>query len=369
MRVNELELLNFRNYEALRQSFDQQMIIFRGKNAQGKTNLLEALHMLAMTKSHRTRRDRDCIRWESPFAAVAAEIERSGERHRLEVQLTPKGKKVKRNGIEQKRLSDYLGTLNAVMFAPEDLAIVKGRPERRRRFLDVSISQMYPAYLHYLTQYRKVLAQRNELLKHMWRMPSDAVKLLDVLTEQLVSAGVHVLLKRCQFIRKIESQARSIQEQMTEQKERLALTYRTFIDKLEQKDPGQVRDEYYDKLKAREQKERERGTTLIGPHRDDLVFALNGVNVHTFGSQGQQRTTALALKLAEIELIFQEIGEFPILLLDDVLSELDPSRQTHLLEAIRGRVQTFVTTTDTAGIEERTLGEAVIYDVIEGEVR
>lgn len=368
MRVNRLELLDFRNYESLDQTFEKQVVIFRGANAQGKTNLLEALYMLAIAKSHRTNRDRDCIRWDSSFAVARAEISRKDERHRLEVQLSPKGKKVKRNGLEQRRLSDYIGTLNAVMFAPEDLAIVKGRPEVRRRFLDMGISQVNPTYLYYLTRYHKVLAQRNNLLKDLWRMP-DAASLLDVLNEQLVAAGAHVLLKRTQFIRKIEAWAQQIQAQMTNSQEQLQLTYRTFIDDTERLDVGELKEQYFAQLKQRAKKEQERGTTLIGPHRDDIAFTVNGIDVQTFGSQGQQRTTALSLKLAEIELIYQEIGEYPILLLDDVLSELDVSRQTHLINSIQNRVQTFVTTTSTDGIDRRTLEEAAVCDVERGKVR
>ena len=368
MRVNRLELKNFRNYESFNQTFNRQVVIFRGANAQGKTNVLEALYMLSITKSHRTNRDRDCIRWDSPYAAIKARIERKHDDHRLEVQLSPKGKKVKRNGIEQRRLSDYIGTLNAVMFAPEDLAIVKGRPEKRRRFLDMGISQVTPAYVYHLSRYYKVLAQRNNLLKNI-RYMKDADSLLDVLNEQLVTAGVAVLLKRCQFIRKIESWAQQVQAEMTNHQERLQLTYRTFIDGIEEKDATMLQEEYFAQLRNRAEKERERGTTLIGPHRDDIVFTVNGIDVQTFGSQGQQRTTALSLKLAEIELVFEEIGEYPILLLDDVLSELDVSRQTHLISSIQDKVQTFVTTTHTDGIDERTLRQADVFNVEHGKVR
>lgn len=368
MRVNRLELINFRNYESLTEVFDRQVVIFRGANAQGKTNLLEALYMLSIAKSHRTNRDRDCIRWDHPYAVIKAEIEKQNERHRLEVQLSKKGKRVKKNGLEQRRLSDYIGTLNAVIFAPEDLSIVKGKPARRRRFLDMGISQVYPAYVYHLSRYYRVLAQRNNLLKQLWQS-QDAVSLLDVLNEQLVTAGVQVMLKRSQFIRTIEPWAQRIQMQMTDGQERLELVYRTFIDDLEQKDEDKLSEEYFTQIKQREDKEFERRTTLIGPHRDDIAFRVNGIDVQTFGSQGQQRTTALSIKLAEIELVYEVIGEYPILLLDDVLSELDTARQTHLIASIQDKVQTFLTTTSTDGIDQRTLAVAAVYDVTEGKVR
>lgn len=368
MRVNRLELKNFRNYESLNHSFDEQVIIFRGANAQGKTNMLEALYMLSLAKSHRTNRDRDCVRWGSPFALINADVERRDGRHRLQVSLSSRGKKVKRNGLEQRRLSDYIGTLNVVMFAPEDLAIVKGKPEVRRRFLDLGLSQVNPTYLYYLSRYYKVLAQRNNLLKDLWKNRASA-SLLDVLNEQLITSGAQVLLKRNQFIRKIEAWAQNIQAQMTDGQEQLELTYRTFIHDVGQLEVDDLQEQYSEQLRQREQKERERGTTLVGPHRDDITCKVNGIDVQVFGSQGQQRTTALSLKLAEIELIYQEIGEYPLLLLDDVLSELDKSRQTHLIHSIQGKVQTFITTTNTEGIDEQTLDAAAVYDVEQGKVR
>lgn len=368
MRVNALALQDFRNYESLNLDFPEQVVIFRGSNAQGKTNLLESLYMLALAKSHRTNRDRDCIRWDQAHALLKADLARRDRKHRVEVQLSPKGKKVKRNGIEQRRLSDYIGTLNAVMFAPEDLAIVKGSPEKRRRFLDLGISQISPVYLHTLSEYYKILVQRNNLLKDLWRRP-DMMPLLDVLTEQLVVAGTQVLLKRRHFIHKLEGWARDIQTRITDGSETLAFVFRTFVNTPEDLDEADLQDRYYRVLEEKADQERERRTTLIGPHRDDILFHVNGMNVQTYGSQGQQRTTALSLKLAEIELIFQEIGEYPILLLDDVLSELDRSRQTHLLAFMRDKVQTFVTTTITDGIDNRLLQDAVIYKVENGNVR
>lgn len=368
MRVNCLQLQNFRNYESFEQPFNKQVIIFRGANAQGKTNVLEALYMLALAKSHRTSRDRDCIRWESSFSVIKAEIERRDGRHRLQVQLSGKGKKVKRNGLEQRRLSDYIGTLNAVMFAPEDLAIVKGKPEVRRRFLDMGISQVNPTYLYHLSRYYKVLSQRNQLLKDLWRQPS-LLTLLDVLNEQLVTAGTQVMLKRSQFIHKIEAWAQTIQAKLTNEQEQLQLTYRTFISDIAECEEAAIAAQYREQLEQRAHQEQERGTTMIGPHRDDMMFAVNGVNVQAYGSQGQQRTTALALKLAEIELICQEVGEYPILLLDDVLSELDETRQTHLIQSIQEKVQTFLTTTSTEGIHQDTLAAATVYDVEQGKVR
>ena len=368
MRVNCLQLQNFRNYDTLEQPFNKQVIIFRGANAQGKTNVLEALYMLALGKSHRTSRDRDCMRWGSSYAVIKAEIERDDGRHRLQVQLSNKGKKVKRNGLEQRRLSDYIGTLNAVMFAPEDLAIVKGKPEVRRRCLDMGISQVNPTYLYHLSRYYKILSQRNRLLKDLWRQPSAAT-LLEVLNEQLIAAGTQVILKRNEFIHKIEGWAQTIQAQLTNEREQLQLTYRTFINDMKECEEDTVPAQYREQLNQRAQQEQERGTTMIGPHRDDMTFAVNGVNVQVYGSQGQQRTTALALKLAEIELICQEVGEYPILLLDDVLSELDETRQTHLIRSIQEKVQTFMTTTSTDGIHQETLAAAAVYDVEQGRMR
>ncbi|WP_338048651.1 DNA replication/repair protein RecF [Paludifilum halophilum] len=366
--MEQLELFQFRNISRLKLDCPDELHLFVGPNAQGKTNILESLYVLSIGKSHRTRKDKELIRWEQSVARLQARVVREDRSQRLEVRLHPRGKKVVRNGLEQRRLSEYIGSLTAVLFAPEDLSIVKGSPQVRRRFLDMEIGQVHPAYIHYLTRYNKLLTQRNSLLKELAKDRRPESGLLEVLDEQLIEYCTHLWKRRYQFIGRLSHWARDIHHSITQGRETLCLEYLPSAEV----DPDMDEEMYADVLRQElgqlRDREIHRGSTLIGPHRDDLRLSVNGTDLHTFGSQGQQRTAALSTKLAEIELIRQETGTYPILLLDDVLSELDDSRKTHLLEAIRGKVQTFVTATGLEGIDEETLDRARIFRVRQGNI-
>lgn len=265
-------------------------------------------------------------------------------------------------------MSDYIGSLNIVMFAPEDLNLVKGSPQERRRFIDMEIGQIEPVYIYHLNQYQKILKQRNALLKDLQRRRTKDTTMLQIYTEQLAEHGAAILFRRFRFLKKLREWAVPIHLQISRDQENLKIDYLSKVDVSESMDMEKMRDTYLTEFNRKEESEIERGTTLIGPHRDDLVFTVNDRNVQHFGSQGQQRTTALSLKLAEIELIYQEVGDYPVLLLDDVLSELDDYRQSHLLNAIQGKVQTFVTTTNIDGIAHETIREAEIFTIHEGKL-
>ncbi|MEJ9152204.1 MULTISPECIES: DNA replication/repair protein RecF [Bacillus] len=368
MYMKELVLENFRNYESLQLTFDNKVNVILGENAQGKTNVLEAIYVLAMAKSHRTSNDKDLIRWDEEYAKIEGRVEKRHTSIPLELTISKKGKKAKSNHIEQQRLSQYVGNLNVVMFAPEDLHLVKGSPQVRRRFIDMEIGQISPVYLHDISQYQKVLQQRNHYLKQLQANKQHDKTMLEVLNEQLITLAVKIVQKRFEFIRLLEEWAQPIHSGISRGLEKLKIDYRPSIDVLEDDDWSKMVEVFEEKISSQKEREIERGVTLIGPHRDELVFMVNGKNVHTFGSQGQQRTTALSVKLAEIELICSEIGEYPVLLLDDVLSELDDFRQSHLLNTIREKVQTFVTTTSTDGIHHQTLKEADTFHVVAGRV-
>ncbi|MED4884522.1 MULTISPECIES: DNA replication/repair protein RecF [Bacillus] len=368
MYMKELVLENFRNYESLQLTFDNKVNVILGENAQGKTNVLEAIYVLAMAKSHRTSNDKDLIRWDEEYAKIEGRVEKRHTSIPLELTISKKGKKAKSNHIEQQRLSQYVGNLNVVMFAPEDLHLVKGSPQVRRRFIDMEIGQISPVYLHDISQYQKVLQQRNHYLKQLQANKQHDKTMLEVLNEQLITLAVKIVQKRFEFIRLLEEWAQPIHSGISRGLEKLKIDYRPSIDVLEDDDWSKMVEVFEEKISSQKEREIERGVTLIGPHRDELVFMVNGKNVHTFGSQGQQRTTALSVKLAEIELICSEIGEYPVLLLDDVLSELDDFRQSHLLNTIREKVQTFVTTTSTDGIHHQTLKEADTFHVMAGRV-
>ncbi|WP_047981903.1 DNA replication/repair protein RecF [Ornithinibacillus contaminans] len=368
MHIEELRLQHYRNYPNLEIKFDDKVNVIIGENAQGKTNLMEAIYLLAFTKSHRTSKEKELIRWDQEYAKIEGRVKKRNHSIPLEIVLSSKGKKAKLNHLEQRKLSDYIGNLNVVMFAPEDLTIVKGPPQIRRRFIDMELGQIQPRYIYHLGQYQKVLKQRNHLLKQMQKNRSMNRVMLGVLTEQLIEHASTILERRFAFLELLRKWAKPIHYGISRELEELEIVYSPTIEVLENASKEKIESNYQAKFREMEDKEIERGTTLVGPHRDDILFLVNGKDVQTFGSQGQQRTTALSIKLAEIDLIFNEVGEYPILLLDDVLSELDDYRQSHLLNTIQGKVQTFVSTTSVDGIHHETLEKAEIFRVQNGAI-
>ncbi|MFC4736215.1 DNA replication/repair protein RecF [Bacillus daqingensis] len=369
MHIHELKLKDYRNYEDVTLPFKDQVNVILGENAQGKTNLMESIYVLAMARSHRTPRDRELIRWDQPFARVGGSFTNRHGKFDMELVFSKQGKKVKVNGLEKKRLSDYIGTCTIVMFAPEDLTLVKGSPQVRRRFLDMEMGQINSVYLYHLSQYYKALKQRNQWLKDIRdkrKTPDEAM--LDVMTEQLIQSGAELLVRRFSFLDTLEAWAAPIHRDISRGKEVLTLSYEPTVPAKAGMNAAETADVLRAEFSRVRDQELRRGTTQIGPHRDDLAFFVNGRSIQTYGSQGQQRTTALSLKLAEIELIHEKTGEYPILLLDDVLSELDDHRQTHLLNSIKGKVQTFVTTTSVDGIDHQLLREAATFYVQEGTI-
>lgn len=366
MFIKELTLRNYRNYEELTVEFENKVNVILGENAQGKTNVMEAIYVLAMAKSHRTSNDKDLIYWDKEYAKIEGRVEKYSGSVAMQLVVSKKGKKAKLNHIEQQKLSQYVGAMNVIMFAPEDLNLVKGSPQIRRRFIDMEIGQVSPIYLHDLNRFQKIMLQRNQYLKQMQMRRQTDRTMLDVLTSQLSESAAKVILKRIEFIEKLQKWAQPIHTGISRGLETLTIEYKASVDVSEEASLSKMIEAYEEKFDKIKDREIERGATLAGPHRDDLLFFVNGRDVQTFGSQGQQRTTALSLKLAEIELIHEEIGEYPILLLDDVLSELDDYRQSHLLNTIQGKVQTFVTTTSVEGIDHQTLKEATTYRVAKG---
>lgn len=368
MYLQELELYNYRNYETLTIPFENKVNVILGENAQGKTNLMEAIYVLALAKSHRTSNDKELIRWDAEYAKIKGRLHKTHGTVPLELTISKKGKKAKYNHIEQKKLSRYIGNMNVVMFAPEDLNLVKGSPQVRRRFIDMEIGQISPVYLYDMSRFQKILQQRNHYLKQLQMKNQTDRTMLDILTEQLIEQAAKIVMRRFEFVRMLEEWARPIHHSISRGLEQLEIQYKPSVNVSEELDWSKMIKSYENKFAEIREREIDRGVTMAGPHRDDLAFAVNGRDVHTFGSQGQQRTAALSVKLAEIELIYSEIREYPILLLDDVLSELDDYRQSHLLNAIQGRVQTFVTTTSVDGVDHQTLREASMYTVKAGQI-
>ncbi|WEV60634.1 DNA replication/repair protein RecF [Streptococcaceae bacterium ESL0729] len=344
MKLENISLRNFRNYDSLDLDFHPNLNIFLGQNAQGKTNILESIYFLALTKSHRTSSDKDLIKWESSQMKVAGSLKKNHTKLPLEINSGKEGRKTKVNHLIQQKLADYIGQMKVIMFAPEDLSIIKGSPSLRRRFIDMEISQLRSIYLYDSIYYNKILKERNAYLKFDGKKIDETY--LSVLDDQLIDYGSKIIEHRISFIRHLENLAQKLHFKLSHGLEDLTISYKSNV-KLSNDQPtlSTIREDFKNQIHKNREKELIRHQTLVGPHRDDLEFFINGINVADFGSQGQQRTTALSVRLAEIDLIFEESGDYPILLLDDVMSELDNMRQLDLLETILGKTQTFITTT------------------------
>ncbi len=368
MKLTNLQLQNFRNYESVQLEFTDGVHVFIGENAQGKTNLMESIYALAMTKSHRTTNDKELIGWNKEFATIKGTVEKTATKTNLELQFSKKGKIAKVNYLEQKRLSSYLGNLNVILFAPENLTLVKGSPQNRRKFVDMELGQMSSLYLYDLVEYNRVLKQRNTYLKQLAIKKKQPDEYLEVLSEMLSELASKIVFHRLDFMKQLEALAIPIHDQLSLGREKFSVSYQATIPLEEGLTPSQMKEIYIDQFKKNQTREADQATTLIGPHRDDLIFYLNEIPVQTYGSQGQQRSTVLSLKLAEIELMKLSTGEYPLLLLDDVLSELDDDRQTHLIKAIENKVQTFITTTSLDGIKQQFINEPVVIPIEKGTI-
>jgi DNA replication and repair protein RecF len=367
MFLEKLTLQNYRNYTALETTFSSGSNILVGPNAQGKTNLLEAVYLLATTKSLRGARDQELIAWEKESASAVGEVHRTRRSEvALEVQISRDEKKLLRvNGVRQTRVMDFVGQLNAVAFSAADIEVVRGEPKLRRRFLDLEISQISPSYCHSLAYYRKVLEQRNQLLKQS-RERSRAGHLEESLAawdEQLVSYGARIVERRFQFLNRLQEFARPIHTLLTEEAEYLGLSYKPSVPVAGEPALEEIRMAFTEALRAARPEELRRGVSVVGPHRDELHFLINGYDARIYGSQGQQRTVALSAKLAEVELIRDLMEEAPVCLLDDVMSELDERRRRHLFEVTFGTCQTLLTCTDTGLLPPDLLRQAEVLEV------
>ena len=339
MIIESLNLANFRNYESLSMRFSDGTNIFYGDNAQGKTNILEALYMIATTRSHRSGiKDREMIRFDQEEAHIRSVIYKHDIDYQIDMHLRKsKTKGIAINGQRIKKASQLVGLLNIVFFSPEDLSIIKNGPSERRRFMDMELCQLDAEYMHQLNSYNRIVDQRNRLLKDIYFNPGLAGT-LDIWDEQLCEYGEKIIERRKQFIDDLNEMIGEIHYKISGGKERLVINY----------EPSCLSGELREKVKKNREKDCYMKITSVGPHRDDFSFIGNEIDLRKFGSQGQQRSCALSLKLAEIELVTCCIGERPVLMLDDVLSELDSNRQNYLLSSIGG-IQTFITCT---GLDE-----------------
>ncbi|MDN6106807.1 MAG: DNA replication/repair protein RecF, partial [Lactococcus sp.] len=343
--------------------------ILIGKNAQGKTNLLEAIYFLALTRSHRTNSDKELIGFGGEYTNLLGHVRKSQVDLTLRVLITQKGKKVWINRVEQAKLSKYVGQLNAILFSPEDLELIKGAPALRRRFMDQEFGQINAEYLYFASKYRQVLLQKNNYLKQLAKGKTKDQVFLDVLSDQLAGIAAEVIFRRFKFLRYLSHYASDAYAHISLGGEKLAIAYHPSVSTIEADDTV---EEIYQKILANFERnkavEMRKGTTTSGPHRDDIEFKLDGKNAHLYASQGQQRSIALSVKLAEIQLVHQLTDEYPLLLLDDVMSELDHTRQSALLNYIHGKTQTFITTTDLEGISWEIIKKPRVYHMQSGKI-
>ncbi|MBW4482194.1 MAG: DNA replication/repair protein RecF [Tildeniella torsiva UHER 1998/13D] len=374
MYLTHLALRHFRNYGEQQIDFAAPKTILVGENAQGKSNLLEAVELLATLKSHRTSRDRDLVQQDQPVAQITASVQRDLGMADLALVLRQAGRRTAiLNGEKLRRQLDFLGALNAVQFSSLDLDLVRGGPGGRRDWLDTLLIQLEPVYAHILSQYNQVLKQRNALIKKSFGDDDESSAAAIDATEfalwdaQLAALGTRVIRRRARAIDRLAPIAHQWHQAISGQREDLRIHYQPNVSMVED-DPQVIQDSFLEKIKQRAIAEQHQRTSLVGPHRDDIEFAINDTPSRQYGSQGQQRTLVLALKLAELHLIDEVVGEPPLLLLDDVLAELDLNRQNQLLDAIQDRFQTIITTTHLGAFGSQWMASSQILTVKAGRI-
>ena len=353
MWIKKIKIKNFRNYEKEEINLEKNINIFYGQNAQGKTNIIESIFLCSLGKSFRAKKDNEMIKLNEQNAMVEIEYEKSDREGKIKIEIGNK-KNIYLNGIKIKKLSELLGNLNIVIFTPDDINILKGGPQNRRRFLDIMISQLRPNYMHILNLYIKTMEQRNIYLRQIKEEHKDE-NLLDIWDEKLSEYAIKIYEYRKEFIKKIIKKLDIIHKNITNNAEQIELDYITECDS---------KEKYLKLLKERRKLDIIKGFTTKGVHRDDFMIYINKKDIKIFGSQGQNRTAMLSLKLAELQVIYDEIGEYPILLLDDFMSELDKTRRKNFLENIEGK-QVIITGTEKLDIENL---EYLEYNVSNGKV-
>ena len=353
MWIKKIKIYNFRNYKNEEINLEKNINIFYGKNAQGKTNIIEAIYLCGLGKSFRTNKDKEMIKLNENKSYVEVEFEKSDRDGKIKIELENK-KNIYLNNIKLKKLSELLGNLNVVIFTPDDINILKGGPENRRRFLNIMISQLRPNYLNVLNLYKKTIEERNNYLR-LIKEENKSEELLDIWDEKLAEYAEKIVNYRKEFINKISNKIVEIHKSITNNNEEIKIEYLTDCEK---------KENYLNLLKQRRKLDIIKGFTTKGIHRDDFVIYINDNQVNVYGSQGQNRTVMLSLKLSELQIIYDEIGEYPILLLDDFMSELDKERRKNFLENIKNN-QVVITCTEKLNLENLNYLE---YNVSDGKI-
>jgi len=352
MWIKNIKIKNFRNYKNQEINLEENINIFYGENAQGKTNIIEAIFLCSMGKSFRAKKDSEMINLEEKNSNIEIEYYKSDRAGKIKIELGPK-KNIYLNGIKLKKLSELLGNINVVIFTPDDINILKGGPQNRRKFLDIMISQLKPNYMYNLNLYLKTIEQRNNYLRQIREENKDE-NLLDIWDEKLSEYAINIYNYRKEFIEKIKNKIKKIHNEITQEKENIEIEYITECEN---------KEKYLEILKQRRKLDIIKGYTTKGIHRDDFVIYINNKQLDIYGSQGQHRTAILSLKLSELNIIYDEIGEYPILLLDDFMSELDEGRRLNFLEKIKN-TQVIITGTEKISIANKNI---LIYNVKSGK--
>lgn len=371
MILKDVILENYRNYLNLEIELDNNINLFLGENAQGKTNFIEAVHYLATGRTFRSNKDQEIINWEKNYFRIKGKLIKKNLNREflLDIYYDRQGnKKVKINGVKYKKISDLFGYLQVVIFSPDDLNIIKGSPAERRKYIDLEICQLISTYYNTLNTYNKVLQQRNNLLKEI-RDNNQKRDILEVWDEQLVKYGSIIIKNRIEFLSKVVPLARRNQDEITNGKEKLDITYNSSIISTPTVEIRTIEKNFIDKIKQNKHKEIKKAITLFGPHRDDIIFYIEGKDLKTFGSQGQQRTAILSLKIAELNLFYYNNEEYPLLLLDDVMSELDDYRREFLMKVIRNNnIQTLITGAN-AELLDINIENKEVFNVVNGTIK
>lgn len=353
MNIKNLKLKNYRNYKEIEINFDKETNIIYGNNAEGKTNLLEAIYISSTSKSHKNSKEIDIIKFNENEAHIKLEFNKNDKLNTIDIQLNKDQKKgIAYNGEKVEKLSDFLGNFNVIMFAPEDLNIIKEGPQIRRKFLDMELCQIDKVYINYLSSYNKALNQRNAMLKS-----NIDHTVLDSLDDQLITYGKFVIEKRRKNIEELKPKILNIHSLISGDKEKLIIDYESNAEK-----------DFENNLKANRNIDIKNQFTSIGPHRDDISFVINGEDIRKFGSQGQKKTAAISLKLSELNIIKEKNGDTPVLLLDDVFSELDETRQKLLIQNLKG-IQTIITCTGMKKNIFELLKPTKVFKVENGNIR
>ncbi len=361
MILKKIKLINFRNYDDLELEFKKKINIFIGNNAQGKTNILESIYVLAITKSHRTNNDLYLLKKDSLFTKILGTLENENKVENYEILINSEGKKVSINNNTLKKVSEYLSRINVVMFCPDDLEIIKGPPQLRRSFFNVEISGFDNNYVKYLSEYNRILKSRNEYLKSNEFIDKNY---FDILTNKLIDLNIKIYLKRIEFVDKINKYIKLIYKNISG-KDEICIKYDSFI---EYGEIDNLKIQLQNKYDSLYEKEIFQKVTLLGIHKDDYSIYIDNVKINNYGSQGQHRIAILCLKLAEIEIFKNDFNKNPILLLDDIFSELDMNKKNNIIKYIESELQVFITSTDLNNIDEKIVKDADIFNIDNGKV-